>query len=259
MSPPRNAASRRQSAIRSPPPPIWNSCYNVSVTAFSADCRSSLPKQCRPTLKGTTVKRTIVAGLLAFLGGGVLLVVVVAAWLMHSALSGRAPEIIEEVGPVYCVAVSRDGQRIVCGYQDSRARVWNINSGKLLAEFGDQRPAVVCAAFSPTANRSPLLMLMNQCEFGTFALAGKHGRFAATPQPSRRSLICQTASKCCRRAATGRFGFGTSHPDQKCGVLEVMVRMSIPLWLSMRAGNSFPQEATIGKVASMTRRFASGT
>ena len=119
------------------------------VNAFSEDCWRLLPKQRRPTLKGTTVKRTIVAALLAFLGGGVMLVVVVAAWLMHSALSGRAPEMIEEVGPVYCVAVSRDGQQIVCGYQDSRARVWNINSGELLTRFGDQRPAVVCAAFSP--------------------------------------------------------------------------------------------------------------
>lgn len=67
---------------------------------------------------------------------------------LPSAGSGSS-QTIEDLGPVYCIAISRDGERIVSGHQDSRARVWDLNSGELLAQFGDQRPAVVCTAFSP--------------------------------------------------------------------------------------------------------------
>jgi WD40 repeat protein len=63
-----------------------------------------------------------------------------------------APRTIEDLGPVYCLAISRDGKRVVSGHQDSRARVWEVDSGELIAEFGRQQPAVVSAFFSPDGN-----------------------------------------------------------------------------------------------------------
>jgi WD40 repeat protein len=97
----------------------------------------------------------LVPAVIALLGFAAILVasVVIAPlmWLhLLPTLTGQDPaETVEDAGPVYCVAVSDDGRRILSGHQDSRARVWDVNSGELLAAFGSQRPAVVCAAFAP--------------------------------------------------------------------------------------------------------------
>jgi len=84
-----------------------------------------------------------------------LFLVVVAIFVGYSLLNARldGPQALEDLGPVYCLAISRDGQRIVSGHHDSRARVWNVDSGDLIAEFGCERPAVVCATFSPDGNQ----------------------------------------------------------------------------------------------------------
>ena len=86
---------------------------------------------------------------------GLLLCLVAAILIGYSLLhtGPDAPKTIEDVGPVYCLAISRDGQRVVSGHQDSRARVWNVASGELIAEFGRERPAIVCASFSPDGNQ----------------------------------------------------------------------------------------------------------
>jgi WD40 repeat protein len=51
------------------------------------------------------------------------------------------------------LAISRDGQRLVSGHQDGRARVWNVGSGELIAEFGHERAAIISASFSPDGHQ----------------------------------------------------------------------------------------------------------
>ncbi|MBX7104434.1 MAG: WD40 repeat domain-containing protein [Gemmataceae bacterium] len=82
-------------------------------------------------------------------------IIAVAVLTGYSVLKADpdAPKTIEDLGPVCCHAISPDGQRVVSGHEDSRARVWNVASGELVAEFGRERPAVVCASFSPDGRR----------------------------------------------------------------------------------------------------------
>jgi WD40 repeat protein len=86
---------------------------------------------------------------------GLLFFVILTTIIGYSALNAdpNAPKTIADKGPVLCVAVSRDGKRVVSGHRDSRARVWNVDSGELIAEFGQGRPSIVCASFSPDGHQ----------------------------------------------------------------------------------------------------------
>lgn len=117
-------------------------CPRWSVDLRTTDDRQKLPVASDP---GTNGMRKVILGFLCL----VLMMAGCRASNLLSNAEADSAQTIEDLGPVYCMAVSQDGERVVSGHQDSRARVWNLKSGELLAQFGDQRPAVVCAAFSP--------------------------------------------------------------------------------------------------------------
>ncbi len=70
----------------------------------------------------------------------------VSTQLIQHPLSGHA-------GPVYSVAFSPDGTRIVTGNDDKTAKVWNAQSGKELLTLEGHPDHVYSVAFSPDGTR----------------------------------------------------------------------------------------------------------
>ncbi len=56
---------------------------------------------------------------------------------------------LRHAGPVLCVVFSPDGKRLVSGGNDHAARVWDVETGRLVREFTDLPGVVVDALFSP--------------------------------------------------------------------------------------------------------------
>src|SRR5207248_601501 len=62
-------------------------------------------------------------------------------------------EAFSRMGEVYSAVFSPDGRRVLTGSHDSTARLWEADSGKLLATFLPQTDAVYSAVFSPDGRR----------------------------------------------------------------------------------------------------------
>ena len=56
-------------------------------------------------------------------------------------------------GPVYCVAYSPDGRRIVTGSWDKTAKMWDAETGREILSLKGHTGYVVCVAFSPDGTR----------------------------------------------------------------------------------------------------------
>ncbi len=83
----------------------------------------------------------------------------------HSAdaeVARRARLLLEELLPltlqghtglVYCVAYSRDGNRIVSASEDRRVKVWDVDRGTEVLSLKGHSGGVNCVAYSPDGNR----------------------------------------------------------------------------------------------------------
>ncbi len=67
-----------------------------------------------------------------------------------NAKSGELVQVLQgHTGPVYSLAFTRDGKRILTGSADGTARLWNVENGELLRTYQGHSWLVWCVAFSP--------------------------------------------------------------------------------------------------------------
>jgi WD40 repeat protein len=64
-----------------------------------------------------------------------------------------SPVLLGHTGPVYSVAFTRDGKRVVSASMDGTARVWDTASGSEIASFAGHNACVYCAVVLPDGKR----------------------------------------------------------------------------------------------------------
>jgi WD40 repeat protein len=73
---------------------------------------------------------------------------------LNRAPPARAPgPLLGHTGPVWSVAISPDGKRIVSGSQDGTARVWDAATGQEVVRFNGHTLCVYAVAVSPDGSR----------------------------------------------------------------------------------------------------------